>query len=96
MIEMIAAQMMARQSAIDDEMRRALRQPLVLGDVAVSFSEIDPHGYHVSGIDENGKHRDIEVIDGSPKIETIDGIDVATVYKSRGGGYYAKQEAEEI
>lgn len=96
MIEIIVAQSLAKLSTIDDEMKRSLRELLVLGDARVSFSKIDPHGYHVSGIDENGKHRDIEVIDGSPKIETIDGIDVATVYKSRGGGYYAKQEAEEI
>lgn len=96
MIEAIVAQRLAKQSTIDNEMKRSLRQPLVLGDVTVSFSEIDPHGYHVSGIDKNGAHREIEVIDGSPKIETIEGIDLATVYKSRGGGYYAKQESEEI
>lgn len=96
MIEAIVAQRLIKQSIIDNEMKRSLRQPLVLGDVTVSFSEIDPHGYHVSGIDKNGVHREIEVIDGSPKIETIEGIDLATVYKSRGGGYYAEQKSEEI
>lgn len=96
MIEAIVAQRLAKQSAIDNEMKKSLRQPLVLGDVTVSFSEIDPHGYHVSGIDKNGVHREVEVIDGSPKIETIEGIDLATIYKSRGGGYYAKQQLEEI
>lgn len=96
MIESIVAQRLIKQSTIDDKTKRSLRQPLVLGDVTVSFSEIDPHGYHATGIDKNGAHREIEVIDGSPKIETIEGVDIATVYKSCSGGYYATQKVEEL
>lgn len=96
MIEIIVAQSLAKLSTTDDEMKILSRQPLVLGDVRTSFSKINPYGYYVSGIDKNGKDRKIELIDGAPKIETIEGIDIATVYKSRDGGYYAKQKAEEL